>query len=130
MWKIVAAIFLGGIVLAIVLMSDPVRDKVSDMATQNAKKTAKKIQAAVTKSSDVAASKADLQTQGIRIEGTAAQAAIADNERADTTKAFAESIAKADAAKKAAQIAAAKKLIAEDFGPDVQPFVGFEHAAC
>lgn len=113
MWKVVVAILLGGIVLAVVLMSDTVKDKV-DMATNNAKKTVKKIQSAVTKSSSVSASKADLDKQGIRIEGTHASAAIAENERADSINAYADIIKKADAAKKAAQLEAAKKLIAEE----------------
>lgn len=169
MWKIVVAVFVGGLVLAVVLMSETVQDKI-DMATDNAKKTAKKVQAAVTNSSSVSKSKADLAKEGIRIEGTSASGYIADNERVDTMNAFSDSIAKADAAKKAAQLAAAKKLIAEEdaaavkaqsqktldeqraaleaelkaidlkkaattantelFGPEVQPFVGFEHAGC
>lgn len=113
MWKIVVAVFVGGLVLAVVLMSETVQDKI-DMATDNAKKTAKKVQAAVTNSSSVSKSKADLEKEGIRIEGTAASAAIANNERVDTINSFADGIAKADAAKKAAQLAAAKRLIAEE----------------
>jgi hypothetical protein len=171
MWKVVLAVTIGGGVLAVVLMSETAREKV-DMASASAKKAAKKIQAAVTGSSSVAKSKAELEAEGIRIEGTSASAAIANNERVDTINAFADSIAKADAAKKAAQLAAAKRLIAEEdaaiaatktasekaqltldgkraameaelkaldndksaaktelFGPEIQPFVGFEHAA-
>jgi hypothetical protein len=136
MWKVVLAIFIGGLVLAVVLMSEPVKARVK-VATGNAKKTAKKIQAAVTDSSDVMASKADLETQGIRIEGTAASAAIVENERADTLDALADEIAKADAAKQAALLEKAKKLLAEQktaaaktelFEQGVMPFVGFEHA--
>lgn len=112
MWKVVVAIFIGGLVLAVVLMSEPVKDKVN-MATDNAKKAAKKIQAAVTNSSSVSKSKADLDTQGIRIEGTAASAAIVENERADQMSALADEIAKADAAKQAALLEKAKKLLAE-----------------
>jgi hypothetical protein len=176
MWKVVVAIFIGGLVLAVVLMSEPVKDKV-DMATDNAKKAAKKIQTAVTNSSNSSKSKAELEKEGIRIEGTSASAAIANNERVDTINEFADSIAKADAAKKAAQLAAAKRLIAEEdaaaaiaatktsnekaqktldeqrsaleaelkaidlkksataaktelFEAEIEPFVGFEHAAC
>lgn len=113
MWKVVVAIFVGGLVLAVVLMSETVMDKV-DMASENAKKTAKKIQAAVTGSSSVSKTKADLEKEGIRIEGTSASQAISNNERVDTMNAFADGIAKSDAAKKASQLAAAKRLIAEE----------------
>lgn len=112
MWKVVVAIFIGGLVLAVVLMSEPVKAKVN-LATDSAKKTAKKIQAAVTKSSSVQASKADLETQGIRIEGTAASAAIVENERADQMDAMADEMDKADAAKQASLLAEANKLLAQ-----------------
>lgn len=115
MWKVVVAIFIGGLILAVVLMSDPVQDKI-DMATDNAKKAAKKIQAAVTNSSSVSKSKAELEKEGIRIEGTSASADIVENERADAMNAMADDMDKADAAKQASLLAAAKKLLADKNG--------------
>jgi hypothetical protein len=120
MWKVVVAIFIGGLVLAVVLMSEPVQDKV-DLATTAAKKTAKKIQAAVTNSSSVSKSKADLDKEGIRIEGTSASAAIVDNERADAMNAMADEIEKADAAKQAALLEKAKNLLAEQDAAAAKP---------